>query len=396
MRQGTKLVWAGRHPERHGGLVNTPICRGSTVLADSMQQWRETKARHAGGDLNAGMYGRFGTPTHHALQEALAELEGGYRTLLYPSGLAACSNVLLGLLSSGDHVLYTDSAYSPTKQVLGSTLRRYGVDSTPYDPRVGADIAELMQPNTRVIVVESPGSDTFEIQDIPAIAEAAHARGAWVVMDNTWGTPLYFKAFEHGVDVSIQSATKYITGHSDALLGAATCTRETWPLVARAWEEFGQTAGPDEVFLALRGLRTLKPRLEQHWRSGLEVAQWLEGRPEIEAVLHPALPSHPGHALWKRDFRGACGLFAVALKPVSDEALDAFIDNLRLFGLGLSWGGYESLAIPFHAQRAATRWPYDGPGVRIHIGLEEPEDLILDLEQAFRAMARTDAPALSA
>lgn len=396
MRESTKLVWAGRHPEQHGGLVNTPIYRGSTVLADSMKAWTDTKKRHAGGDLAAGMYGRFGTPTHHALQEALAELEGGHASFLYPSGLAACSNVLLGLLSPGDHVLYTDSAYSPTRQVLNSTLRRFGVQATPYAPTIGQGIAELIQPNTRIIYVESPGSETFEIQDIPEIARIAHQHGALVVMDNTWGTPLYFKPFEHGVDVSIQAATKYITGHSDALLGVATCTRETWPLLAKAWEEFGQTAGPDDVYLALRGLRTLKSRLSQHWASGMKVAQWLETRPEVASVLHPALPSHPGHSLWKRDFRGACGLFAIMLNPISDEALCAFIDSLRLFGLGLSWGGYESLAIPFEPQRATTELCPKGHGVRIHVGLEDPDDLIEDLEQAFAEMARIVVSAIPA
>lgn len=386
MREGTKLVWAGRHPERHGGLVNTPICRGSTLLASSMQEWNEKKSRHAKGDLKAGTYGRFGTATHHALQEALADLEGGYASLLYPSGLAACSNVLLALLSPGDHVLYTDSAYSPTRQVLSSTLKRFGVESTAYDPSAGAGIESLLQPNTRVVYVESPGSETFEIQDIPAIASVAKRHGAWVVMDNTWATPLYFKPFEHGVDVSIQAGTKYITGHSDALIGIATCTEAAWPLLAKGWEEFGQTAGPDDVYLALRGLRSLQPRLAQHWASGLKVAKWLEDRPEVEAVLHPALPSHPGHALWKRDFQGACGLFAIALKPVSQQDLERFIDSLQLFGLGLSWGGFESLAVPFQPIRERKRWPFQGHGVRIHVGLEDPDDLIRDLGQALAAM----------
>lgn len=396
MREATRCVWAGRDPERHGGLVNTPICRGSTILADSMQAWRQKKTSHAEGNLKAGVYGRFGTATHHALQEALAELEGGYASLLYPSGLAACSNVLLALLSAGDHVLYSDSVYSPTRQVLNSTLKRFGVEATPYDPTIGAGIAGLIRPNTKVVYVESPGSETFEIQDVPAIAEVARRHSAWVVMDNTWATPLYFKPFEHGVDISIQAATKYITGHSDAILGVATCTEQAWPLLASAWEQFGQTAGPDEAFLALRGLRSLKPRLAQHWASGEKVARWLEARDEVAAVLHPALPSHPGHALWKRDFLGACGLFSIVLEPAPATAVDTFIDSLRLFGLGLSWGGYESLAIPFEPLRQSVRRPHDGVGIRIHVGLEDPDDLIEDLEQAFEAMAQAYASPLCA
>lgn len=390
MREATKLVWTGRHPEQHGGLVNTPICRGSTILASSLQAWQEKKNRHLEGDMLAGIYGRFGTPTHHALQEAMAELEGGDYSLLYPSGLAACSSVLLSLLSAGDHVLYTDSVYSPTRQVLTSTLQRFGVSATAYDPNIGVGIEALIQENTRVIYVESPGSDTFDIQDIPAIAKVAQKHDIWVVMDNTWATPLYFKPFEHGVDVSIQAATKYITGHSDAMLGIATCTKRAWPQLAKGWEEFGQTAGPDEVFLALRGLRTLNLRLSQHEASALKIAQWLSTRAEVETVLHPALPSHPGHDLWKRDFQGSCGLFSISLKPISVKKLHVFIDSLQLFGLGLSWGGYESLAIPFDLPVGKARCSYEGQGIRIHVGLEDPNDLISDLSQAFVAMANAD------
>lgn len=389
MKESTQLINAGRNPQRFEGVVNTPIVRGSTLLSPNMAHWIEKNRQHAEDKFGVSIYGRFGTATHHALQEAITEISGGYRTMLYPSGLAAIASVVTAFVSSGDHVLLTDSVYSATTQFLTRTLQRFGVSVTRYDPRMGSDIAALIQNNTRLVFVESPGSETFEMQDIPAIAKAAHARGAYVVMDNTWATPLFFKAFEHGVDVSIQAATKYIVGHSDAMLGVATCTKSTWKAVRETSQDFGQTCSPDDAFLALRGLRTMGVRLRQHYRSGVQLAQWLEARPEVEKVLHPALPSHPGHALWKRDYTGACGLFAIALKPVPEPALHAFIDNLKLFGLGVSWGGYESLALPFAPTgRTTTQWPYAGPGVRLHIGLEDPADLIADLEHGFQAMAQ--------
>ena len=385
----THLVAAGGHPERFAGLVNTPVFRGSTILSASLAEWEDKKRRSMTDEHGVSTYGRFGTPTHHALEEAMADLEGGYRSVLCSSGLAAAVTALTAVLSAGDHVLVTDSAYSPTRTFLSRVLGRYGVQVTAYDPCVGADIGQLLQPNTKVVYVESPGSETFEIQDVPAIAAVAHAHGALVVMDNTWGTPLYFKPFAHGVDISIQAATKYIVGHSDAMLGVVTCTQAVWPRLKQTSCDLGQTAGPDDVYLALRGLRTMGVRLQQHSKSGIQVAQWLEGRPEVEAVLHPALPSHPGHTLWKRDFTGACGLFAMVLKPMEPEVFELFIDSLQLFGLGLSWGGYESLAIPFTpCERTTQRWSiYQGPAVRIHIGLENVEDLIGDLEQAFQASA---------
>lgn len=388
MQQNTKLVWAGRHPERFGGLVNTPVFRGSTVLSPTLAHWNRTKQQHEDDVFGASMYGRFGTPTHHALQEAIAQLEGGFRSLLYPSGLAAISSVLLSLLSSGDHVLISDSAYSPTLQFLEGTLARYGVSVTRYHPCESGQLAQLLRPETKLVYVESPGSETLEIQDIPAITRLAHSHGARVVIDNTWATPLYFKPLEMGADVSIQAATKYITGHSDCLLGVATCNEDTWEQVRQTSLELGQTAGPDDVYLALRGLRTMAVRLKQHWESSVKLAQWLEQRPEVEAVMHPALPSHPGHELWKRDFAGASGLFSIALKPVCDQALAALIDNLQLFGLGVSWGGYESLALPFTPQRTTSGWNYKGPGIRIHVGLEDVQDLISDFDQAFGLMAK--------
>lgn len=387
MKTQTKLVSLGRDPQRFEGVVNTPIVRGSTLLSPSMSHWLEKNQRQSKDDFGVSIYGRFGTATHHALQEAISELSGAHRTMLYPSGLAAVAHVLTGLVSSGDHVLITDSVYSATAQFLDRTLARFGVTYTRYSPTLGADIQGLIQPNTRIVLVEAPGSETFEMQDIPAIAKQAHAAGAFVVMDNTWATPLFFDAFKHGVDVSIHAATKYIVGHSDAMLGVASCNERAWDAIRDCSQDFGQTCSPDDAYLALRGLRTMGVRLRQHWSSGLEVAQWLKARPEIERVLHPALPCHPGHEIWKRDFTGACGLFAVAFKPVPTAALHAFIDELSLFGLGVSWGGYESLALPFSpAGRQYTAWPYEGPGVRFHIGLEDPQDLIADLERGFQAM----------
>ncbi len=396
MKEKTLMVSAGRHPERFEGLVNTPVFRGSTILHGSMAEWEQKKKRRAADEHGASTYGRFGTPTHHALEEAIAEIEGGYRSWVYPSGLAACATALTALLAAGDHVLLTDSAYSPTRTFLTRVMARFGVEVTVYDPRAAGGIEAFIRPNTRVVYVESPGSETFEIQDIPAIAEVAHRHGAKVVMDNTWGTPLFFKPFEHGVDVSIQAATKYIVGHSDAMLGIVTCTKEVWPLLKQTSQDLGQTAGPDDCYLALRGLRTMSVRLHQHWKAGMQVAQWLESRPEVEAVLHPALPSHPGHALWKRDFLGACGLFAMVLQTASPAAVEAFIDNLQLFGIGVSWGGYESLVIPFNpaGDRTTAQWKYTGQAIRLHIGLEDPADLIADLEQGFAALAQAESAQL--
>lgn len=393
MKESTHLVCAGRHPERFGGVVNTPIFRASTILAGSMAEWEEMKRARAAEEPGATTYGRYGTPTTHALEEAIAGLEGGYRSLVFPSGLAAASTALIALLSAGDHILVSDSAYSPTRAFLERVMARFGVEVETYDPVDGRPIEARFRPNTRVVYVESPGSETFDIQDIPAICAAAHKHGAYVVMDNTWGTPLYFKPFAHGVDVSIQAATKYIVGHSDAMLGVITCNRDTWPRIKQATHDMGQTAGPDDIYLALRGLRTLAVRLQRHWQSGLRVAEWLERQPQVEAVLHPALPSHPGHALWKRDFTGACGLFSVVLRTNSKASLAAFIDALEHFGLGVSWGGYESLVIPFTPGTGCTgpRWPYQGQAVRLHVGLEDPQDLIGDLRRGLLAISTDDS-----
>lgn len=388
MREETKIVHSGLHPERHQGAVNPPVFHASTILSESVAEYRR-KRRDFHQEVPGTYYGRFGTPTLDTLQEAIAALEGGHRTVLYPSGLAACAGALLAFLSSGDHLLVTDSVYGPTRNFARGLLKRFGVSTTFFDPLVGGAIESLIRPETRAIYLESPGSLTFEIQDVPAIAEAAHRRGITVIADNTWATPLYFKPFAHGIDVSVQSATKYIVGHSDAMLGAITCTKEAWPKLRTSTYELGQTAGPDDVYLGQRGLRTLAVRLKQHWETGVTLAEWIARQPEAERVLHPALPGDPGHAIWKRDFTGACGLFGAVLKEgVSDRALCAMIDGLELYGIGSSWGGFESLIVPFDPReaRTATTWPHAGPCFRVHAGLENVEDLIADLEAGFRRL----------
>jgi cysteine-S-conjugate beta-lyase len=384
MRDETKAVHAGRHPEKFEGAVNPPVYHVSTVLSPTLADWEQKKKDYAA--ERPGMYyGRHGTPTLDALEEAITAVGGGYRTMLYPSGLAACAGAILSYVKAGDHILVSDSAYGPTRRLGSRLLARFGVETQFYDPLIGGAIEALLRSNTSVVVVEAPGSLTFEMQDIPAIAAAAHRVGGVVVMDNTWATPLYFKAFEHGVDVSVQAATKYVVGHSDAMVGTVTATKEAWPKLKATHVDLGQTAGPDDVYLAQRGLRTMATRLKQHWMSGVALAEWLARQPEVERVLHPALPSDPGHAIWKRDFLGASGLFSVVLKPVRQEAYAALIDGLELYGIGASWGGYESLVAPFDPRevRSVTRWPYAGPSFRIHAGLEAPEDLVADMEAGF-------------
>lgn len=387
MRDETKLIHAGRHPERFEGAVNPPVFHASTIISPTLADWDQKMIDRAN-EVQGTYYGRGGTPTTHALQDAWCELEGAHRCVVYSSGLGACTGALLSYLSAGDHMLMSDSVYGPARHVAQGLLKRYGVSTSFYDPLIGAGIAQLMRPTTKVVYVESPGSLTFEVQDIPAIAEAAHRQDAMVLMDNTWATPLYFKAIEHGVDVSIQAATKYVVGHADAMLGMVSCNKRAWPQLKSTHYDLGQTAGPDDLYLAQRGLRTMGVRLKQHWQTGLRLAQWLAARPEVEKLLHPALPDDPGHALWKRDFKGACGLFGVVLRPIGKEALRAFIDGLELFGLGASWGGYESLVMPFTPERSVTRWPYEGPCVRIHAGLENVDDLIADLSAGFERLNR--------
>ncbi|HEX2843362.1 cystathionine beta-lyase [Hyphomicrobium sp.] len=373
----TTLLHSGRNAPAQHGFVNPPVYRGSTVLfptLDALEAYDQPFK-----------YGRHGTPTTAALEEAICQLEGGARTLLTASGYQAVTTAILAFVKAGDHILMVDSVYQPTRRFCDTILARLGVATTYYDPLVGADIADLIQPNTRVVFTESPGSLTFEMQDIGAIAKAARARDVAVIMDNTWATPLYFRPLAHGVDVSINACTKYIVGHADAMLGAITANERTAKLLEDARATLGGCPGSEETYLGLRGLRTLAVRLERHQRSGLEVARWLAARPEVERVLHPALPADPGHALWKAQYTGASGLFSVILKPTPRKALAAMLDGLELFGMGYSWGGFESLIIPFNPKhyRTATAWTAEGPALRLHIGLDDVGDLIADLEAGF-------------
>lgn len=377
-KAATVLTHAGRCPADHFGMVNTPVYRGSTIVSATLQEWEGRKKP----DNPYASYGRFGTPTTAALEELVATVEGGHRSLVFPSGLAACTHAILSLVRSGDHVLFPDSVYGPTRTFADQVLARFGVQVEFYDPLIGAGIRQHLRQTTKLVFVESPGSGTFEVQDVPAIAAQARQVDAYVAMDNTWATPLFFKPFEHGVDVSVQAATKYLVGHSDALMGVATANERAWPLLQKGARDFGQTCGPDDVFLVLRGMRTLALRMQRHWETGVRLAQMLAGHPMVDRVMHPALPGDPGHALWLRDFLGASGLFAIALKPVPRRALATFCDSLELFGIGLSWGGFESLVLPMDKPvRSVREWPCRGPLVRIHAGLESYEDLAADLLQ---------------
>jgi cysteine-S-conjugate beta-lyase len=377
----TTLVTAGRDTKAQKGFVNPPVVHGSTVLYPTAEDLHAHRGEF--------QYGRRGTPTTRALQQALMALEGPQcaGVGLAPSGLAAISTTLLAVLKSGDHLLVCDNAYRPSRNFCNGMLARYGVETTYFDPLIGAGIAGLFKPNTKAVLVEAPGSQSFEMPDIPAIVAAAHTHGALVIDDNTWATAFYHRSLEQGVDISMQAATKYIGGHSDIMFGTIAANAKAWPMIAEGIQLLGVCAGPDDVFLALRGLRTLAVRLEQHYRSGLAMARWLATRPEVMRVLHPALETNPGHAIWKRDFTGASGLFGVILKPAPQKAVDALLNTVGLFGMGYSWGGFESLIIPFDCApyRTATKWAPGGPALRLHIGLENVEDLKADLERGFAA-----------
>ena len=383
MKQDTKIVTTGRDPEANHGVVNAPVYHASTITFPTVAALEE--AAHLRFKPGETYYGRYGTPTTFGFEESVAALEGGYRTVTTGSGKAAIVAALTAFLEAGDHLLMVDTTYGPTRSFCDKFLTRYGIETSYYDPLIGDGIGALIRPETKVVFTESPGSQTFEVQDIPAIADAAHEAGCVVMIDNTWASPLYFKPFAHGCDVSIQAATKYIVGHSDAMMGTITTTEAVHDQVRHAAFELGACAGPDDVYLAQRGLRTISVRLERHMRSGIAVAEWLRARPEVDRVLHPALPDDPGHALWKRDFEGASGLFGVVLKQAPKAAVAAMLDGLKLYAMGYSWGGYESLIIPTDPapMRTATPWTAAGPALRLHIGLEDVDDLIADLDAGF-------------
>lgn len=375
----TRVVAAGRRKEWTQGIVNTPVWRASTILYDSVADLRAAGTSNTHHRL---FYGRKGTPTQWSLADALNELEPGAEgTFLYPSGVAAIAAALLSVLSPGDELLLPDSAYDPTRSMGTGLLKRMGISTRFYDPLIGGGIADLIAENTRAILLESPGSLTFEVQDVPAIVAAAKARGVTTLLDNTWATPLFFPAIAHGIDLSILACTKYVVGHSDVMLGSVTAAPGHFARLRDTSFQLGQIASPDDSWLASRGLRTMAVRLKQHQASALEIARWLKGRSEVAAVLHPALPDCPGHEIFLRDFRGSSGLFSFVLNGGNEAARAALIDGLEHFGIGYSWGGFESLALPVDPQRyrSVTKRAYAGPIVRLQIGLEDPVDLIADL-----------------
>jgi cystathionine beta-lyase len=380
-RMATLVTQAGRAPFDHFGFVNPPVYRGSTILFPTVADLEGLRQPYT--------YGTKGTPTTRALETAWSEIAGAADTVLVPSGLAAISLALLTATKAGAHLLVTDSAYSPTRAFCDGFLARFGVTTEYYDPAIGAGIAGLIRQETTAVLIESPGSQSMEVQDTPAIAEAAHEQGLCVIVDNTWATPLLFPPHARGCDLAIEAGTKYLSGHSDILMGLVSANARWAKRLRHTFNLFAIGASPDDASLALRGLRTMSLRLKEQGRAALEIAQWLAARPEVARVLHPALPDHPGHEIWKRDFTGSSGVFSMILKPAPKAAVDAFVDRLEIFGIGYSWGGYETLILPFDCApyRTATRWAPGGPALRFSIGLEDVDDLKEDLEAGFARLA---------
>ncbi|MDG1438051.1 MAG: cystathionine beta-lyase [Emcibacteraceae bacterium] len=386
MKKDTEIVHAGRNKKWTGQAVNPPVYHTSTILHDTVADLKYALKNFKN---NVMYYGRRGTPTHFAFREAMTVLEGGHDCLVYPCGLAAINAALMSFLSSGDHLLMVDTVYGPTRALCNTVLTRMGIETTYYDPLIGSDIKELVKENTKVIFTESPGSVTMEIQDIPAISKVAREHDIVLMLDNTYGNLINFKPYDHGVDISIQAATKYIVGHSDAMLGTITTNEKHWDKLYDNSYLMGYTAAPDDINLAMRGIRTINTRIKQHEASALKIAKWLKSRDEVDLVLHPAFSSCLGHETWKRDFNGSNGLFSFTFKQGSDEELTRFLDNLDLFKMGFSWGGFESLVMSFYnlkKDRELPLWDDYGPLIRLHVGLEDPDDLIADLEKGFAAL----------
>ncbi|WP_350433105.1 cystathionine beta-lyase [Shewanella sp. H8] len=379
----TQIVSVGREKKFTKGIINPPVFRASTVVFDTMDEMRFAIKNKTNGEM---FYGRRGTPTHFSFQQAISELEGGAGTALYPSGAGAISSALLSFLKSGDHLLMVDTAYEPTRDLCNKMLAGFGIETTYYDPMIGEGIRELIRPNTKVLFLESPGSITMEVQDVPTLSRIAHEHNVIVMLDNTWASPINSHPFDMGVDISIQAATKYIVGHSDVMMGTATANEQHWEQLRENSYLMGQTTSPDDVYLAARGLRTLGVRMAQHNKNALKVANWLASRPEVDHVRHPAFDTCPGHAFFKRDFSSGNGLFSFVLKQGDLSATTAFVENMNHFKMGFSWGGFESLILAvsgINNIRTATQWDSSKPLIRLHIGLEDTDDLIADLDAAF-------------
>jgi len=382
----TLLAHAGRDPAHNFGVVNPPVYHASTIVHQTVADLEKAQKNRYG--IDQVVYGRYGTPTTFALEQAVAALEGGSRAIAFCSGAAACFAAILAFVKAGDHVLMTDSVYGPVRAFCNGFLARFGVETAFYNPTIGEGVAALIRANTRVIYLESPGSLTFEVQDTPAIAKLAKARGIKTVFDNTWAAPLFCKPLALGCDVEVIAGTKYIVGHSDTMMGLAVANEENFLKVREAATLMGNHAAPDDCYLALRGLRTAGVRLRQHQAAALALAEWIAKRREVERVLYPALSNDPGHHLWKRDFTGASGLFSFVLNPsIPKRAVDAMLDGMELFGMGFSWGGFESLLVPVYPQHLRTAVPWqDGPTLRVHAGLEDLSDLIADLDAGFKRL----------